>query len=50
MKLYYCANNRRPGIDPAVLIKMELTQQLFRAPSLRKTYREIRVNVAYCGF
>ena len=44
---YYCHDNGRPGIDPVVLIKMVLIQHLFGIASLRQTYREILVNVAY---
>ena len=50
MKPYYCADNGRPGTDPVVLIKMVLIQHLFGIPSLRQTYREIQVNVAYRWF
>lgn len=42
---YYCHDNGRPGIDPVVLI-----QHLFGIASLRQTYREILVNVAYRWF
>ena len=38
---YYCHHNRRPGTDPALLIKMVLIQHLFGIPSLRQTCREI---------
>lgn len=47
---YYCHNNGRPGTDPVVLIKMVLIQHLFGIPSLRQTYREIQVNLAYRWF
>lgn len=47
---YYCQDNGRPGVDPVVLIKMVLIQHLFGIPSLRQTYREIQVNVAYRWF
>ena len=47
---YYCHDNGRPGPDPVVLIKMVLIQHLFGIPSLRQTYREIQVNVAYRWF
>ena len=50
MRPYYCADNGRPGTDPVVLIKMVLIQHLFGLPSLRQTYREIQVNVAYRWF
>ena len=47
---YYCHDNGRPGTDPVVLIKMILIQHLFGIPSLRQTWREIEVNVAYRWF
>ena len=47
---YYCENNGRPGIDPVVLIKMALLEQLYGIKSLRQTHREIEVNVAYRWF
>lgn len=47
---YYCHTNGRPGTDPVVLIKMVLIQHLFGIPSLRQTYREIQVNLAYRWF
>ena len=47
---YYCADNGRPGTDPVVLIKMVLIQHLFGISSLRQTYRDIQVNVAYRWF
>ena len=47
---YYCADNGRPGTDPVVLIKMVLIQHLFGIASLRQTYRDIQVNVAYRWF
>ena len=47
---YYCRDNGRPGTDPVVLVKMVLIQHLFGIPSLRQTYREIQVNVAYRWF
>ena len=50
MEPYYCADKGRPGTDPVVLIKMVLIQHLFGIPSLRQTYREIQVNVAYRWF
>lgn len=46
----YCHDNGRNGTDPVVLIKMVLIQHLFGIPSLRQTYREIQVNVAYRWF
>lgn len=47
---YYCLNNGRPGTDPVVLIKMVLIQHLFGISSLRKTVKEIDVNIAYRWF
>jgi transposase len=47
---YYCHDNGRPGADPVVLVKMVLIQHLFGIPSLRQTYREIDMNVAYRWF
>ena len=47
---YYCAEKGRPGTDPVVLIKMVLIQHLFGIPSLRQTYREIQMNIAYRWF
>lgn len=47
---YYCHTNGRPGTDPVVLIKMVLIRHLFGIPSLRQTYRDIQVNVAYRWF
>jgi transposase len=47
---YYCHDNGRPGTDPVVLIKMVLIQHLFGIPSLRQTYREFQVNLAYRWF
>ena len=47
---YYCQDNGRPGTDPVVLVKMVLIQHLFGVASLRQTWREINVNVAYRWF
>ena len=47
---YYCHDNGRPGTDPVVLIKMVLIQHLFGIPSLRQTYRETQLNIAYRWF
>ena len=47
---YYNHDVGRPGTDPVVLIKMVLIQHLFGIPSLRQTYREIEVNLAYRWF
>lgn len=50
LRPYYSADTGRPGIDPVVLIKMVLIQHLFGIPSLRQTYREIQMNIAYRWF
>ena len=50
LRPYYSADNGRPGTDPVVLIKMALIQHLFGITSLRQTYGEIQVNVAYRWF
>lgn len=47
---YYNHDVGRPGTDPVVLIKMVLIQHLFGLGSLRLTYREITVNIAYRWF
>ena len=47
---YYSEDNGRPGIDPVVLIIMALLEHLYGIMSLRQTYREIEVNVAYRWF
>ena len=47
---YYCHENGRPGTDPVILIKMVLIQHLFGIASLRQTYRDIQVNLAYRWF
>ena len=47
---YYCEDKGRPGTDPVVLVKMVLIQHLFGIPSLRQTYREIQMNLAYRWF
>ena len=47
---YYSEGKGRPGIDPVVLVKMVLIQHLFGIPSLRQTYRDIQMNLAYRWF
>ena len=47
---FYCHDNGRPGTDPVILIKMVLIQHLFGIPSLRQTWKEIQVNLAYRWF
>lgn len=46
----YCENNGRPSVDPVVLVKMVLIQHLYGISSLRRTYEEINMNVAYRWF
>lgn len=46
----YSLNNGRPSIDPVVLMKLVFIQYLFNINSMRKTIREVEVNVAYRWF
>ncbi len=46
----YYKHEGRPPVDPVVIIKMVLLQHLYGIPSLRRTYAEIDVNVAYRWF
>ena len=46
----YSADTGRPSIDPVTLIKIPLIMCMFGIPSMRKTIREIEVNVAYRWF
>lgn len=46
----YCHDNGRPSIDPVVLFKIVFIQYLFGISSMRKTIREIEVNIAYRWF
>ena len=46
----YCENNGRPGIDPVVLFKILLIQHLYGLLSLRRTWMEVSLNVAYRWF
>jgi len=46
----YCPDNGRPSIDPVVLFKIVFIQYLFGISSMRKTIREIKVNIAYRWF
>lgn len=43
----YCLDNGRPGVDPVVLMKIAIIKKMFGISSLRKTFAEIEVNVAY---
>ena len=47
---YYCHDNGRPGIDPVVLIKMALIQQIYGIPSLRQTHQRIQDTLSYRWF
>ena len=44
------SNIGRPGIDPVVLFKMIVINYIFGCNSMRKTCREIEVNLAYRWF
>ncbi len=46
----YCPDIGRPSIDPIVLFKMTLLQNILGIPSLRKTAEEVRMNVDYRWF
>ena len=46
----YCEDNSRPSVDPVVLFKIVLLQQIFAIPSLRRTLDEVNLNVAYRWF
>ena len=46
----YSEDNGRSSIDPVVLFKMVLIQQLYGLRSLRRTAAEVEVNVAYRWF
>ena len=46
----YCHNNGRLSVDPVVLFKMVLIQHLYGISSLRRTWEEIKVNIAYRWF
>ncbi len=46
----YCHDNGRPSIDPVVLFKIVFIQYLFGISSMRRTIREIGVNIAYPWF
>lgn len=45
--LYSLDNNGRPGEDPMIYVKIALIMKMFGIDSLRKTYRELEVNIAY---
>ena len=42
-----CKDNGRPSIDPVVLFKIVLLQHIYGICSLRRTLKEIGVNMAY---
>lgn len=46
----YSLDNGRPSIDPVVLMKLVFIQYLFNINSMRKTIREVEVNVGYRRF
>lgn len=46
----YSPYHGRPSIDPVVLIKIPLIQYLYGIKSMRRTIKEIEVNVAYRWF
>jgi Transposase and inactivated derivatives len=46
----YCEDNGRPSVDPVVLFKIVLIQHLYGIPSLRRTMKEIEMNIAYRWF
>ena len=50
VKDMYCLDNGRPSIDPVILIKIQLIQCLFGIKSMRKTIKDIEVNIAYRWF
>ena len=46
----YSQTTGRPSMDPVALIKLPLIQYLYGIPSMRKTIKEIDVNIAYRWF
>lgn len=50
VKNLYSVDEGRPSIDPVVLIKIPLIQTLFGIPSMRRTVKDINVNLAYRWF
>ena len=46
----YSQTTGRPSLDPVTLIKLPLIQYLYGIPSMRKTIKEIEVNIAYRWF
>jgi len=50
VKGLYCEDNGRPSIDPVTLFKIAFVQYMFGIGSMRKTIKEIQVNMAYRWF
>jgi len=50
VKGLYCEDNGRPCVDPVTLFKIVFVQYMFGLGSMRKTIREIQVNMAYRWF
>lgn len=46
----YDQSNGRPSLDPVMLIKLPLIQYLYGIKSMRKTIKEVEVNMAYRWF
>lgn len=46
----YCVDNGRPSIDPVALIKIPIIQYLYGIRSMRRTIKEIEVNIAFRWF
>ena len=44
------STNGRPGVDPVVLVKMIVIDKVFGINSMRKTCKELEVNLAYRWF
>ena len=50
IKEKYDEIQRRPSLDPILLIKLPMIQYLFGIISMRQTIKEIEVNIAYRWF
>ena len=50
IKEKYDEIQRRPSLDPILLIKLPMIQYLFGIKSMRQTIKEIEVNIAYRWF
>ena len=46
----YSSRSGRPSLDPVILVKLPILQQVFGIPSLQQTLRETEVNMAYRWF